>query len=529
MTVGSIFEILERLRDKESAYSGDGPKVSVNKLTSRAGAMYEKLRYLVEYKDEHTIRRSAIERILKRKLSLEGEENVGMSLLQELVSAEYLPNNTVPESFAAEMQAIVDKYRLLAAKTDKRRSWNKKGMPHSPIGAVAMSLAASEIDRKSFPRELDDLVVESFYKATKSVIRCTDPVKEKRLRAAAYIACRRSLLRDDAPTLLYVLVSKYVPELATAKSVDEIHRVSLRFERCLSLAERQLADPLAWRIAAAIRNRAIGFSLVREIVHRNGAVAAGIFANPEDLEAETKKILSEKYTRQNHAVWQNGVRAAIYIFLTKSILAFLLEVPYELSVYNSVDAFALGVNLIFHPILLLLMVHTIRPLGARNMARTIAIVKDIADHRFEREEDVVYIKPSSSRPAAAFILGVLYFVLFAGTFGAIVSGLSFLNFSAVSIMLFLFFLALVSYFGLRIRYNAMRWKVVPPNESTSALLWNFATLPIVRAGRWLSQKFAAVNIFVFVMDFIIEMPFKIILGTFDSFLSFLKEKEEDMY
>ena len=57
-----------------------GPVVSVNKLTGKAGEFYEKVRYLIEYKDEHTIRRSAIERILKRKLLIENAAAVGLPL-----------------------------------------------------------------------------------------------------------------------------------------------------------------------------------------------------------------------------------------------------------------------------------------------------------------------------------------------------------------------------------------------------------------------------------------------------------------
>ncbi len=523
-----ISEILERLREEKPPLRGIGPTVSVNKLASRAGAMYEKLRYLIDYKDEHTIRRSAIERILKRKLSLEGEEAVGTSLLRELVSAEYLPNNKISENCAPAIQSIVDKYRLLCAKADKQWSWKrKKGAQISKFESVAMSLAASEIDRKLFPRELDDFVAEGFYKTSKRVIRCADAPGEGRLRAAVYVACRRSLLRDDASTLLYVLVSKYVPELQYAKNTEDIHRISSNFKKSLVLATRQIRDPLSWRIASTLRNQALGFSLVYEIIKKHGIGAEDIFERPEELEAETKKILAEKYARENQAVWRNGVRAAIYVFLTKSLLAFFLEVPYELAVYDSVDAFALGVNLIFHPILLLLLVHTIQPLGAKNMSRTLAIVRNIVSD--SEKEETLSVKSSRSSPAMAFILSVLYLILFAGTFGAITSGLSALHFSAVSIILFLFFLALVSYFGLRIRYNAARFRVLSGNENTGALLWNFFTLPIVHAGRWLGQKFAAVNVFVFVMDFIIETPFKIVLGTFDSFLSFLREKEEDLY
>ncbi len=524
MVSSHVIEILERLRKEKSPLALPGPVVSVHKLTSRAGAFYEKVRYMVEYKDEHTIRRSAIERILKRKFSFEKEKHIGMSFLEELVQAEYLPNDRVPEMLALDVQSIIDKYWMLAAAMEGRRN-RKRKRKLSDTEKTVLSLAASEIDRVLFPRTLDDAVTESFYKAIKGVIRCSPSVPEKKCRASLYIACRRSILGDDAPTLLYVLVSKYAPEIVGAEGADRILPLAAHVSKAIVKARHDLDNPLVWRIMAAVRNQALGFSVVREVIKKHGLDAERVFGDPKRLESETKQILSEKYVKQNHLVWLGGIHAAIYLLLTKSILAFFLEIPYELYVHHSVDIFALSVNIIFHPVLLLLMVQAIRPLDSRNMLRTLAEVREIA---YGEEERIIHIKAPEKRGTFIVVLGLLYTALFAVTFGTIVRVLLWMHFSAMSIILFLFFLALVSYFGLRIRHKAERWKISAPNENAASLLWNFFTLPIIRTGRWLAKKFAALNVFIFVMDFIIETPFKIMLGTFDSFLSFLKEKEEDM-
>jgi len=123
----------------------------------------------------------------------------------------------------------------------------------------------------------------------------------------------------------------------------------------------------------------------------------------------------------------------------------------------------------------------------------------------------------------------MYFVLFLIVFGAIVGALRGWNWSIVSIFLFLAFLTLVSYFALRIRHTANKWKVAVEDDRTIALAFNLFTLPIVRAGRWLSRKFSSINLFAFVLDFIIETPFKLLLHISDAFVSFLKEKQEDTY
>src|SRR3989344_6100842 len=111
-----IGEELKRLcgalvSDGESSQDS-GPYVTVEQLTGRFGALYEKLRSLVDYKEYHIIRRSAIRRMLKRQLYIERIPHAGKSLLRELVSSGYLPNNKIPEAKGTRMQEIIRKWKL---------------------------------------------------------------------------------------------------------------------------------------------------------------------------------------------------------------------------------------------------------------------------------------------------------------------------------------------------------------------------------------------------------------------------------
>ncbi|MDO8591205.1 MAG: hypothetical protein Q7R65_04495, partial [bacterium] len=91
--------LIQKLKSQKAvkAYSQGEGFINVHKLTEKAGAAYEKLRYLIDYKDERHIRRSAIERIIKRKILLEGGEGIGLSLIQELIAGRYLPNNAISD------------------------------------------------------------------------------------------------------------------------------------------------------------------------------------------------------------------------------------------------------------------------------------------------------------------------------------------------------------------------------------------------------------------------------------------------
>jgi hypothetical protein len=212
---------------------------------------------------------------------------------------------------------------------------------------------------------------------------------------------------------------------------------------------------------------------------------------------------------------------------TKTVLALAAELPYEFFFLHTINYVALGVNILFHPLLLLVMTRSIAPLGAQNTQR---ILGGVHEALYDQNRQLIRVKtkkPTGSL-AACFAVGYGVFVLM--TFGLILWGLHQLQFNLVSMALFLFFLTLVSYVGLRIRYAAQVWKVrLSEEESGISLLWGVMTLPIVRVGRWMSRTFSSINIFVFIMDFMIETPFKLLLSVFDSFLSFLKEKKEETY
>lgn len=497
----------------ETSSEQRGPAIHVHRLTGKAGAFYEKIRYLVDYKEEHTIRRNAIERILKRRSLMGDPQNYGLSLLQELITSGYVPNDGISESVSGDIKTIIDKYLLLGqlAGIDKNKM---------------LSLAASEIERFLYPQHLYDLVVNAFYTTVSPHIFHADPISEDDLHIQTYIGCRRSLLEDDQKTLLYAVILRYIPNLPFTQAEDAIQTIATQFAAVLSVAEKAIEDPLGWKLSAKLRNQSVYFSVLTEIIKRYGGASESIFADHARLEQEIKKILAEKYDQQFNVVRKSGTRAVVYIMLTKVILALALELPYERIFLSSIDYTALGTNILFHPLLLLVMVKTICFPSAQNTAAIISGVASIVDNKDIPE---IHIKSTTGTTILTIIYSLLYTLLFVISFGFIIWVLTSLHFNIVSIALFLFFLTFVSYFGFRIRHNSRKWVVSTENENVLTLLWNFFTIPIIRTGRWLSRRFSSINIFVFIMDFILETPFKLVLGTFDSFISFLKEKREDSY
>ena len=95
---------------KPKKQSDEYSKLVVSQTVSILALAYEKIRNAVEYREDHLIRRAAIERILRRRLSLNPEgKNEAENVLRELLWARYFANGSLGELDNREVQKIIDR------------------------------------------------------------------------------------------------------------------------------------------------------------------------------------------------------------------------------------------------------------------------------------------------------------------------------------------------------------------------------------------------------------------------------------
>jgi hypothetical protein len=98
----------------------------------------------------------------------------------------------------------------------------------------------------------------------------------------------------------------------------------------------------------------------------------------------------------------------------------------------------------------------------------------------------------------------------------------------VSAAIFIFFLCVVSFFAFRLRLVTREYVAVPRPDNVLTIISDFFSIPILRAGRFLSETISRFNVFVFFFDFILEAPFKIFLNILEEWSAFMKEKKEQL-
>jgi hypothetical protein len=508
-----ILGLLENVAQNMPRAAGSGEGViETSKAISAAATFYEKVRYLIDYREEHTIRRAAIERMLKRRILIEKKMITGDALLQELVEGQYLLGAHTSGEWVAEIDRIIARFMQLQVLSGRTKYLAKH----------LISYAASEIESLFSATEhtVDSACVDAFYQTIRPHI-IVPGFSDGHIDVQAFCACRRALLSSDDAALSYALWLMYVPDWKNEEC--DLEALAAHVRGIVLSIQNASEDQLQWQIAQRIKNESIYFRIVREVMIQKDGEAERIFADPSRIDAFTKDFLQKKYEKENERIKSSGLRAVAYLFFTKMIVALSVEAPYEYFILGGIAYPQLITNIMFHPALLFALTRRVKALGDSN---TNAIIKGI--HGVLYQGSVRTIRVYARYTNFTRLFAAMYIVLFFGVFGAIVTILQVFQFTDIGTVLFLFFLALVSYFAYRIRRNASRWKV-SGGESAYSLIFNVLAVPVVRAGRWLSRTFSTINVFVLIMDFVIESPFRLLLNFSHQFIVYLREKADEVY
>ena len=219
------------------------------------------------------------------------------------------------------------------------------------------------------------------------------------------------------------------------------------------------------------------------------------------------------------------MRAIAFLFMTKMLLALLLELPYDILVHGKVAALPLAINIVFHPVFLAVIGMSVSVPTKKNTDKIEQALRSIV---IGEGEFIAVFKARGSRSAFAAVFNALYAAMFIVSYGAVAWLLSTLGFNVFSISLFLLFLSLVAFFGVKIRLSKRELLLSDKGAGFFGLLFDFFFLPIIRVGRWISLRAPKINVFIFFLDFIIEAPFKLAIEVIEGWLAFMREKKEEI-
>lgn len=500
----------------------EGSRFAVSRTVSLLAALYEKARNAIEFRADHLIRRAAIERILKRRILINGgSKTIAENLIVELLWARYIDSSLVDDAKIAEVGKIIDKYLVV-----KHEQFDRGKNAYGVGWDLMLGLASSEIEETIVPAKKRQALNNFFYQVIRPKIKIGGD--EKLANIQTYIAVERAFAQADDALIAFHLIKMIQPSWLSA-SAQTAPQEMLSFMKNVALIHNTFKNPLNEPLYRFVRKQTPPFFLIRDFFLESGKTSRDIIEHPEQLEIKLREIAGKRYLETGAKVRRSVVRSIIYIFLTKMLFALALEGPFDVFVAKKISYIPLGINILLPPILLFVIAGFLNVPGTDNTDRLIARINKIFYHFDELKDELeVFIpKPVVKKPMLTAIFSILYLITFLISFGFITWVLTQLHFNIASQIIFIFFVTLVSFFAYRIRQSAKEYEL-GDRQGFATPIMDFFFLPILRVGHLLSSEIARLNVFIFVFDFILEAPLKVIFEVIEEWIRFIRTKKEEI-
>jgi len=488
--------------------------------------VYEKVRNAIEYREDHLIRRAAIERILKRRLSMNIQgTNEGENVLRELMWARYVTNGSLGEIDIKAVQEIINRFLYIRSQIMQGRSGNARAY----FSEFLYQLVTAEIEEFLTPAESQKEADFSYYifQTLKEKVSIED-IKEEQKDAILFIAIEKAYRKSDQAYQRYHMFRLFYKPLYEYTQ-EEIEDLVPKLADVFSRIDNLIANTIVEKIVRFIRKQLPPFLILFHIFRQYEQSIPSILSSRASLWSHVDKVARQKYSLISSRLNMLAFRSLIYIFLTKMLFALILEIPVSKLLYNEVNYFAIGVNSLAPPVFMLLIIFSVSVPGDQNTKRIFNRIVDIidADSTFEKTKAFITRKAKPRRPVLNFGFTLLYLTTFLVTLYVIHVGLKMLSFNLLSEALFIFFISVVAFFAYRIKQLSNMYRLIEKTGFFSPVL-DFFFMPILSLGKFFSEGVSRLNFFILLFDVIIEAPFKLIIEVIEEWITFVRLKKEDI-
>ncbi|MBI3984995.1 MAG: hypothetical protein HY344_03595 [Candidatus Levybacteria bacterium] len=505
--------------ESQAALDND-EKVTVNALVSRVASFYEKFRTAMDYGSEETIPRRAIERMLKRMFFLEKRSKaISEDLVRELIWAGYFPNATVPESLIEKVGSAIDLHQKLKTEVGKQ-----KLLSSDDLNEFVLQMLSCEIFNILLPNKEKEAVANFMFRVLKDQVKIEDETDQTK-DIQVFLAIRKSFAKDDLPFLKYKLFTQIFGRLNDITIEETIKN----FVNGYKEIRFQLTYPKKERILSYVKRVTPPFLILYDLLWEEKGHIKILAKDQEALRQKVFDICERKYSTIRGKIQRAIVRSFIFILFTKAIIAFAVEGAFESIFYGRIQWFSIVLNTIIPPAIMGVVGVTIRTPSEENSK---LIFTDIQKLMFVENPVIanaitITLKTKTRASLKDYIFSAFWIFTILLAFGIILIFLDRLSFNILSKAIFIFFIAIISFLSYRIYQTAHSFTVVK-NQNIFTPILEFFFVPIIRVGRELTEAFSQINFILLVIDFIIEAPFKGIIGFFEQWFLFVAAKREEL-
>lgn len=499
----------------------NGPYIHVDYVASRIAFLYERVRQVIDFQEEHVMRENAIERILRRRLFFtERQEPFALDLIEELIRGGYFLNDSIPEERTVGVQEILDKYiAMLGGLRETKRDTGK-------LLGFLYGIAACEIEEFLDPPMREVVLLEFEYDTLRSRLRILGPeISDDKKDILLFVAINQTLLRADKRRMYFRLMQKLHPKWfaehdpARREFSSTIEQIKASFDEIIEHAALK-------RIRNFTRQFAIVFHIISDITGNDPARLTALAADKAMLTQEVKKAYEKRFYLLKTKLRRTSFRSVVSIFLSKVLIAIAVEIPLELFIMERAVFYSFFISILFPPLLMLFIVASIRMPPQSNLDKLIVQVRSIINGTFTFEP--IELRSKKRRLVVSLILGCVQLLMLGIVFSITIFTLNLAHLSFFSILIFLLFVSLIIFSGTRIKQWSYELTAGTRKEGVGGFMVDVLTLPIVSLGKILAAELGRFNIVILFLNLFFEAPLQSFIRFVEEWRRFIREKKEEL-
>src|SRR3989339_1508637 len=305
---------------KKRVRPDDISALSVSQTVSFFALVYEKVRNAVEYREDHLILRATIERVLRRRFSLNPDgRGEAENLLRELLWARYFDNQSLGGEDSIKIQNLIDKYVTLR----RQLVVGRNGDMQLYLNQFLLDLFTCEIEELLKPGSAQKQSNLTFfiYQVLRKKIKI-EGLSESQRDSYFLVATEKVFGKSDRSYLRYHLFTTFYKTLASY-SQKELSSFSNKLPSIFKKIDDMVANPYVDNLVKFTRKQLPPFLVLFDIINSKKDDMGGMLTDKEKLWTEVDQMCREKYSAMGLRIRNLAFRSFIYILLTKMIFALI--------------------------------------------------------------------------------------------------------------------------------------------------------------------------------------------------------------
>jgi hypothetical protein len=509
--------------DKRSKKTG--PMIHVDEIASKFAKFYEKVRSIVDYREEHLLRQNGIFRSLSRGVLLsQNKHEMAEPLIKEMIRSGYFSNDRIPEEKIDDTQRIIDSLLFIREHLRHNNDEGKGG-----ISQWLMGITASAIEENIDPPIKDNIVSKMMLTAMKkNLIINGARIAPQERDIQLFIAIQRALLRADDSQLSYRLL-KFMYPMWDNPTPEQLEWFAANLPKIKKAMEGHLKHKLSSNFFKLCNHYNTVFTLLGDMVFDY----AGSLNDPEEifkegrlLEETVKKAYQRRYDQQRKRLNRLAFFSIISLFITKVVVALAIEIPVDKYMGNGFSLYHTLVNILVPPMLMVLIIMYIKMPSSGNINLIMNEVR-AAVYEDGRNEYLMIIperRSAFTRYAVktfffVFSIAVLYFVFWSTQK---------LGFTVAATFVLVLFTSIVAATGVKVHNRSRDISLEPPESSMFSFLLDLIAMPFVAIGRAAIAGLSYFKGLVLLFN-LIDTPFQVIVLFIENFNVFIKSQKDELY